>query len=114
MSKATSFLGADPEVNGGLAIVAVTDRTAPVLVECIDIPVTGTGAKERVDANPIARLIGSHRSRSAARFERTRNRAWIASPIKSNPSVPGTICDFADRTEFVDRGLTRATTCTTG
>jgi hypothetical protein len=50
MSKATSFLGADPEVNGGLAIVAVTDRTAPVLVECIDIPVTGTGAKERVDA----------------------------------------------------------------
>src|SRR6516165_4135551 len=61
MSKATSFLGGDPGVNGGLAIVAVTDRTAPVLVECIDIPVTGTGAKERVDAAAIRNFIDRHK-----------------------------------------------------
>jgi hypothetical protein len=46
MNKTTSFLGADPGLNGGLAIVAIVDRAAPVLVDCIDIPVTGTGAKE--------------------------------------------------------------------
>ena len=61
MSKATSFLGADPGVNGGLAIVAITDRAAPVLVECVDIPVIGTGAKERVDAAAIRDFIDRHR-----------------------------------------------------
>jgi crossover junction endodeoxyribonuclease RuvC len=58
---ATSFLGIDPGVHGGLAVIAITDRTAPVLVECIDIPVTGTGAKERVDAAAIRDFIDRHK-----------------------------------------------------
>ena len=61
MNKTTSFLGADPGLNGGLAIVAIVDRAAPVLVECIDIPVTGTGAKERADVAAIRNFINRHR-----------------------------------------------------
>ena len=60
------YLGADPGLSGGLAVVAVTDRTAtpivaPALVEAIDIPVTGTGAKERVDVAAIRDFIDQHR-----------------------------------------------------
>jgi crossover junction endodeoxyribonuclease RuvC len=62
MNRASLFLGVDPGVNGGLAVGAVTDRTnAPVLVECIDIPVIGTGAKERVDVAAIRNFIERHK-----------------------------------------------------
>ena len=53
-------LGVDPGIRGGLAIVAVEDGAAPRLVEAIDIPVIGTGAKERVDAIAIRTWIGKH------------------------------------------------------
>jgi crossover junction endodeoxyribonuclease RuvC len=45
-------LGVDPGISGGLAIVEVIDGAAPLLLAAVDIPVTGSGAKQRVD--PIA------------------------------------------------------------
>ena len=54
-------LGVDPGISGGLAVVEITDGAAPVLVECIDIPVVGTGAKERVDVAAIRNFIDRHK-----------------------------------------------------
>jgi Holliday junction resolvasome RuvABC endonuclease subunit len=54
-------LGIDPGISGGLAVVEITDGAAPVLVECIDIPVVGTGAKERVDITAIRNFIDRHK-----------------------------------------------------
>jgi crossover junction endodeoxyribonuclease RuvC len=53
-------LGIDPGITGGLSIVEMTDGAAPVLVETIDIPVTGSGAKERVDVAGIRNFIEAH------------------------------------------------------
>jgi crossover junction endodeoxyribonuclease RuvC len=53
------LLGVDPGINGGLAIVEIAD--VPVLVEAIDIPVIGTGAKERVDVAAIRDFINRHK-----------------------------------------------------
>ena len=41
------FLGIDPGVKGGAAIIELNDGATPRLVEAIDIPITGAGAKER-------------------------------------------------------------------
>jgi crossover junction endodeoxyribonuclease RuvC len=57
----TKILGVDPGVRGGLAVVAIDDGAAPRLIEAIDIPVVGTGAKERVDAIAIRAWIASHK-----------------------------------------------------
>src|SRR5262245_58051326 len=54
-------LGIDPGINGGLAVVEIADGAAPVLVECVDIPVVGTGAKERVDVAAIRNFIDQHK-----------------------------------------------------
>jgi hypothetical protein len=43
------LLGVDPGIHGGLAIVAINDGAEPQLIDAIDIPVAGVGAKERVD-----------------------------------------------------------------
>src|SRR5215472_3816919 len=59
MSK--KILGIDPGINGGLAVVEITDGAAPVLVECIDIPVVGTGAKERVDVAAIRNFVDRYK-----------------------------------------------------
>jgi crossover junction endodeoxyribonuclease RuvC len=54
MSGAYRILGVDPGIHGGLAIVAInTDSAAPQLIDAIDIPVAGVGAKERVDVLAI-------------------------------------------------------------
>jgi crossover junction endodeoxyribonuclease RuvC len=55
------ILGVDPGVHGGLAVVEVTDGAIPVLVETIDVPVIGTGAKERVDVAAIRNFIERHK-----------------------------------------------------
>ena len=55
------FLGVDPGITGGLSIVEMTDGPVPMLVECIDIPVVGTGAKERVDVAAIRNFIERHK-----------------------------------------------------
>ena len=55
------ILGVDPGVHGGLSIVEIIDGAAPVLIECADIPVVGTGAKERVDVAAIRNFIDQHK-----------------------------------------------------
>ena len=56
-----NILGVDPGIRGGLAIVAVDDNgIAPRLVDAIDIPVAGVGAKERVDVLAICSWITQH------------------------------------------------------
>src|SRR6516165_8192110 len=57
----STVLGVDPGISGGLAIVEITDGAAPALVGCIDIPVVGTGAKERVDVAAIRNFIERHK-----------------------------------------------------
>jgi crossover junction endodeoxyribonuclease RuvC len=54
-------MGIDPGINGGLSIIEITDGAAPVLVEAIDVPVVGTGAKERVDVAAIRDFIEKHK-----------------------------------------------------
>jgi hypothetical protein len=58
-------LGVDPGIHGGLAIVEISDGTAPQLVDAIDIPTVGTAAKERVDAIALASWITTHRPQHA-------------------------------------------------
>jgi crossover junction endodeoxyribonuclease RuvC len=59
----TTILGVDPGIRG--AIVAVDDGATPQLVAAIDIPVTGTGAKERVDAIALRAWIVTHKPQHA-------------------------------------------------
>jgi hypothetical protein len=54
-------LGIDPGIRGGLAIVSVENNgTAPLIISAIDIPVAGTGAKERVDVLAIRDWVTGH------------------------------------------------------
>jgi crossover junction endodeoxyribonuclease RuvC len=53
-------LGVDPGIRGGLAIVVRENGVAPRLIDVIDIPTTGTGAKERVDAHAIHEWLRRH------------------------------------------------------
>jgi crossover junction endodeoxyribonuclease RuvC len=55
-----NILGVDPGIRGGLAIVAVDAKGVSRLVDAIDIPVTGVGAKERVDPIAIRTWIAQH------------------------------------------------------
>ena len=58
-------LGVDPGVRGGLAIVAINDGAAPRLVDAIDIPTIGVGAKERVDPIALRDWIVMHQPQHA-------------------------------------------------
>ena len=58
--------GVDPGIHGGLAIVAIEDGAAPQLVDAIDIPVAGIGAKERVDVLAIRNFIDQHTAAARA------------------------------------------------
>ena len=71
--RTVKILGIDPGVCGGLALVEINDGATPVLVDAIDIPVTGVGAKERVDALAIRAWIRAHAPDHAA-IERAQ--AW--------------------------------------
>ena len=51
------ILGIDPGTRGGLAVIEISDGAAPQLVDAIDIPVIGVGAKERVDVIAIRNWI---------------------------------------------------------
>jgi crossover junction endodeoxyribonuclease RuvC len=53
-------LGIDPVITGGLAIIEIID-VSMVVLDAIDVPVIGTGAKERVDAIAIRKWIEQHR-----------------------------------------------------
>jgi crossover junction endodeoxyribonuclease RuvC len=54
------ILGVDPGIRGGLAIVSIGANAAPCLIDAIDIPVAGIGAKERVDVLAIHNWIAQH------------------------------------------------------
>jgi hypothetical protein len=54
------ILGVDGGIRGGCAIVDIVDGAAPQIVDIIDIPVTGVGAKERVDGLAIRTWIQAH------------------------------------------------------
>jgi hypothetical protein len=56
----TRILGIDPGVHGGVAVLDIADNGTPVLVDAIDIPVIGSGAKERVDAAALRVFIATH------------------------------------------------------
>jgi crossover junction endodeoxyribonuclease RuvC len=43
------ILGVDPGIHGALALINIIDDAAPQLVDVLDVPVIGTGAKERIN-----------------------------------------------------------------
>jgi crossover junction endodeoxyribonuclease RuvC len=57
-------LGVDPGVRGGLSVIEINGG-APLLVDAIDIPVAGVGAKERVDVQAIRDFIEQYRPQHA-------------------------------------------------
>ena len=57
----TRYLGIDPGLSGALAIVE-TINGVPVLIDAIDMPSTGTGAKARVDIIAAAEWIAKARA----------------------------------------------------
>jgi crossover junction endodeoxyribonuclease RuvC len=59
------ILGGDLGIRGGLAIVDINDGAAPQLIDAIDIPTSGVGAKERVDVLAIRNWILSHQPQHA-------------------------------------------------
>lgn len=55
-------LGVDPgAVRGGLAIVAFTDGALPQLLDAIDVPLVGTGAKQRIDGLAMHEWLVLHK-----------------------------------------------------
>jgi crossover junction endodeoxyribonuclease RuvC len=52
-------LGIDPGIRGGLAVVS-NDGERVVMVDAIDIPAIGSGARERVDAIAVQNFIRRH------------------------------------------------------
>ena len=61
----TRVLGVDGGIRGGLAIVEVGDDAMPFVVDAIDIPTIGTGAKERVDVLAIFDWIVANKPQQA-------------------------------------------------
>jgi crossover junction endodeoxyribonuclease RuvC len=59
--RAMRVVGVEPGINGGLSVIEITDGAGPVLVSCIDRPVIGVGAKERVDVAAIKNFIEEHK-----------------------------------------------------
>ena len=57
--------GIDGGVRGGLSIVSIENGNAPALIACIDIPVAGAGARERVDPIAIRDWVLAHRPEHA-------------------------------------------------
>jgi crossover junction endodeoxyribonuclease RuvC len=55
------ILGIDPGIHGGLALVNIVDDVPPQIIDIIDIPVTGFGAKERVDVLSVRTWIETYR-----------------------------------------------------
>jgi crossover junction endodeoxyribonuclease RuvC len=50
--------GVDPGIHGGLAVV---DSAAPQIIDSIELPVVGVGAKERIDVLAIRSWVEMHR-----------------------------------------------------
>ena len=54
------ILGVDPGIAGGIVILEINGDAAPQLVAAIDIPLTGVGAKQRVDVLALREWIIRH------------------------------------------------------
>jgi hypothetical protein len=54
------IVGVDPGIHGALAIVNIVDDMVPVLVDVLDVPVIGTGAKERVNTMLVRDWLAQH------------------------------------------------------
>lgn len=54
-------LGIDPGLSGGLAAVAGFPNNHPKLLEAVDVPTTGEGAKRRVDVVQVLAFIQKHK-----------------------------------------------------
>src|SRR4029077_12738292 len=63
---AMKIVGVDPGINGGLAVVEIDNGTAPRIIDAIDIPTIGTGAKTRVDVLAIKKWLEAHQPDHAA------------------------------------------------
>jgi hypothetical protein len=63
------ILGIDPGVNGGLAVIEITNGAALTLVTAIDVPAIGTGAKQTVDVIALQEFL-LHFSPTHCYFER--------------------------------------------
>jgi Holliday junction resolvasome RuvABC endonuclease subunit len=80
------ILGIDPGIHGGLSIVEITDGAAPVLVECVDIPVIGSGAKERVDVIALRNWLTTHKPQHAY-IERRFIQRWPCASTTTGPPL---------------------------
>jgi crossover junction endodeoxyribonuclease RuvC len=81
-------LGVDPGIRGGLAVVEIIDGAAPQLVDAIDIPTTGTKARERVDASAIKEFVEQHKPvRAAIERAQAMPRQGVSSSFKYGRSV---------------------------
>jgi crossover junction endodeoxyribonuclease RuvC len=80
------ILGADPGIHGGLAIVAIGNGIAPQLVDAIDIPITGVGAKERVDVLALRAWLATHQPQHAL-IERAQAMPGASSGFKYGRAV---------------------------
>jgi crossover junction endodeoxyribonuclease RuvC len=56
----TKILGIDPGIHGALALVEIIDGATPQLVDVLDVPVIGTGAKERVNTMLVRDWLAQH------------------------------------------------------
>ena len=70
------ILGVDPGIHGGLAVVVVNSGSSVQLLDAVDIPVVGVGAKERID---VAAL------RDSTRLFQRRTRCSLARGIMVAP-----------------------------
>ena len=80
-------LGVDPSIRGGLAIVELNNGAAPQLVDAIDIPVAGVGAKERVDVLALRACLVTHEAQHAL-IERAQRCLLRAGSSTASPSEP--------------------------
>jgi crossover junction endodeoxyribonuclease RuvC len=59
------ILGIDPGIHGACAIVEINNGAKPQLIDVIDIPTVGVGARERIDALALQIRIGTHQPQHA-------------------------------------------------
>ena len=54
------LLGVDPGIHGAFALVEINDGATPQLVDVLDVPVIGAGAKERVNTMLVRDWFAQH------------------------------------------------------
>jgi crossover junction endodeoxyribonuclease RuvC len=58
--------GVDPGIHGGIAVILIDGGAAPQLLDAIDVPIIGSGAKCRVDAIAVRKWLALHQVTHAA------------------------------------------------